>query len=221
MLGQMQGHLHQVLVFPVPLAAYLAIRHYQGNIRTRPFVVSLALTLAAEFLLSLEVFATMTLFAGVAIALALASSNRDIRARIARMLMPISLSFVLCAVIVSPLIYYLLSPGNLHLGSMYSADPVGFLIPTDYFELGRLRLFESIARRLPYNTFECDTYFGPVLIVIAVLYARRHRAEPLARMMIDTLVIIAVLALGPLLHVMGHNLRETCPKRHHSCVSCP
>jgi hypothetical protein len=207
MLGQMQGHLHQVLAFPVPLAVYLVVRRYQGDISTRNFIISIALTLAAEFLIALEVFATMTIFGLTSIALALAVSPNDVRKRIAGAVLPLALGYALAAVIVSPFIYYLLAPGsNPHWGSMYSADPIGFLIPTSYFELGKLPFFQAIAVHFPFDAFESDTYFGPALIAIAVLYARRHWHEPFARMMIDALAIIAVVSLGPILHVMGRNL---------------
>jgi hypothetical protein len=89
---------------------------------------------------------------------------------------------------------------------MYSADPNGFLIPTSYFELGKLPFCEAIANRFPFDAFESDTYFGPVLIAIAALYARRHWREPFARVMIDALIIIAVCSLGPILHVMGRTV---------------
>jgi hypothetical protein len=206
MLGQMQGHLHQLLAFPVPLAVYLVVRHYQSDIRTREFIVSIALTLAAEFLFALEVFATMAIFGLLAIGLALAVSSNDIRKRIASAVLPLLLGYALAIVIVSPYIYYLFAPGNPHWGSMYSADPIGFLIPTSYFELGKLSFFKAIATRFPFDAFESDTYLGPVLIAIAAIYGRRHWHEPFARMMIDALIIIAVLSLGPILHVMGRNL---------------
>lgn len=206
MLGQLQGHLHQVLAFPVPIAALLVVRYYQRDFSTGRFVISLALTLAAEFLIALEVFATMTIFGAIALVLGLAAGSSEMRRRIAGILPPIALGYTAAMAIVSPFIYFLLAPGNPRWGSMYSADPIGFLIPTDYFELGRLPLFAAITKRFPIDAFECDTYLGPVLIVIAVLYARRHWREPFARILIDTLIIVAVFALGPMLHVMGRNL---------------
>jgi hypothetical protein len=206
MLGQMQGHLHQVLAFPVPLAVYLVVRHYQRDFSTRKFVISIALTLAAEFLIALEVFATMTIFGFMAIALGLALSPGEIRKRIAALLAPLALGYAVAAAMVSPFIYYLFAPGKPHWGSMYSADPLGFLIPTSYFELGRLSVFKTIVDSFPFDRFESGTYFGPVLIVIAILFGHRHWREPFARVMIDTLIIIAVLSLGSMLHVMGRNL---------------
>jgi hypothetical protein len=206
MLGQMQGHLHQVLVFPVPLAVYLVVRLYQGDIRSRNFIVAFALTLAAEFLIALEVFATMTLFGLLTVVLGLAASPNPSRRRIASVLRPLTIGYALAAVLVAPFIYYLFAPGNPQWGSMYSADPIGFVVPTSYFELGRLGLFKAIAARFPFDAFESDTYFGPVLIAIAALYARRHWREPFARMMVDALIIIAVFSLGPMLHVMGRSI---------------
>jgi hypothetical protein len=206
MLGQMRGHLHQVLVFPVPLAVYLVVRRYQGDIRTRSFIIAIGLTLAAEFLFAFEVFATMTIFGLIAITLLLAISPDDVRRRTVRAVRPLPIAYALAAVLVSPLIYYLLGPRTPSLGSMYSADPIGFLIPTSYFELGRLSFCKAIANRFPFDQFECDTYFGPVLIAIAALYARRHWREPFARMMIDSLILVAVFSLGPILHVMGRNV---------------
>jgi hypothetical protein len=206
MLGQMQGHLHQVLIFPVPLLTYLVVRHYQGSIRTRTFVIASALTFAAEFLIALEVFATMFIFGALAIALSLTFSAPDVRKRIIATTLTLAAGLALAMILVSPFSYFLLISGTPHWGSMYSADPLGWLIPTTYFELGRVHLLQSIANRFPFDHFECDTYFGPVLIVIAALYARRHWHEPFARMMIDLLIIIAVLTLGPILHVMHHDL---------------
>jgi hypothetical protein len=206
MLGQMQGHLHQVLVLPIPLIAYLAVRHYQLCLRTRTFAILTAVTLVAEFLIALEVFATMTIFGVMAVALSWIFTTGEARKRIAVTAIPLGIGYVLAAVMVSPFIYYLLATGTPQWGSMYSADPIGWIIPTIYFELGRMSFFQTIANKFPFDQFESDTYFGPILIVIAALFARRHWGEPFARMMIDSLIIIAVLSLGPVLHVMRHNL---------------
>lgn len=206
MLGQMRGHLHQVLIFPVPLIAYLAVRHYQREIRTRTFVILSALTIAAEFLIALEVFATMTIFGLIAALLGVNFTTGDSRRRVVATALPLALGAILSLILVSPFICYLFASSAPRWGTMYSADPIGWLVPTTYFELGRLPILQSIANNFPFDQFECGTYVGPVLIVIVTLFARRHWREPFARMMIDLLIIIAVLSLGPMLHVMHHNL---------------
>ena len=59
MMGQTLGHLNLVLVFPIPLAAYLVVRWFEGSVRDSTFVAFLALTLIAEFLLDMEVLAAV------------------------------------------------------------------------------------------------------------------------------------------------------------------
>jgi hypothetical protein len=206
MLGQMRGHLHQVLIFPVPLIAYLAVRHYQRDIRTRTFVILTAFAIAAEFLIALEVFATMTIFGLLAMLLSMNFSTGEGRRRVIATALPLALGLLLSLVLVSPFIHYLFTSGAPRWGTMYSADPLGWLIPTTYFELGRLPILQSIARNFPFDQFECGTYAGPVQLVIVTLFGWRHWREPFARMMIDLLIIIAVLSFGPMLHVMHHNL---------------
>lgn len=120
------------------------------------------------FLHALEVFATMTIFGLIAIALGVAVSPSESR-RIVSAVLPLAIGHILAAVIV---------------------------ISTSYFELGRLSFFKAIAIRFPFDQFESDTYFGPVLIAMAALYARRHWHGPFARMMIAALIIIAVFSLG-------------------------
>ena len=69
MLGQMFGNLPHLLVFPVPLVVYLVVRKLAGDIRTASFVMLLALVLVMQFLLTIEIVATMTMFGAMAIAL--------------------------------------------------------------------------------------------------------------------------------------------------------
>ena len=47
MLGQLLGHLHLVLIFPIPAAVHLTLRAIDGRIGRRPFIVLLALCLTA------------------------------------------------------------------------------------------------------------------------------------------------------------------------------
>lgn len=63
MLGQLtSGHLHMLAAFPVPLCIFLILLRVDAGINQRNFIFLLASILVAQFLLSLEVFATMTLF---------------------------------------------------------------------------------------------------------------------------------------------------------------
>jgi len=58
------GHLVLVLVFPVPILLYLVVRWFDGAIEPRTMAALTGLMLAAQFLLSVEIFATATMFFG-------------------------------------------------------------------------------------------------------------------------------------------------------------
>jgi hypothetical protein len=61
-LGELRTHLCLLLVFPVPLGLYLVARRFAGEIGAKKFIVLFALTLAVQFWLFIEVFATATVF---------------------------------------------------------------------------------------------------------------------------------------------------------------
>lgn len=207
MLGQMLGHLHLLLVFPVPLAVYLVVRRLAADIRTTTFAILLALVLVAQFLLTIEIFATMTTFGAMVIALAISFASEDARRRVCGLVFPILGGCAIAIVLVSPYLYCLLAFGFPHGPSwsleIYSGDLLNFVIPTPTNVLGRIRAFESISNRFPGNSFEAGGYLGLPLILIAAIFARHHWREPLGKLLIDFLIIICVLSLGPFLHIAG------------------
>jgi hypothetical protein len=63
MLGHLTSrHLHLLLAFSVPLCIYLTLLRIEARINQRNFIFLLASILVVQFLLSLEIFATMTMF---------------------------------------------------------------------------------------------------------------------------------------------------------------
>ena len=70
MLGQqICGALSLTTVFLVPLAVLLVIRAIAGELEPRKLIGILAALLIAEFLISIEVFATMTAIGGMGLLL--------------------------------------------------------------------------------------------------------------------------------------------------------
>ena len=59
-LSHLQSHLILILAFPVPLAILLMVRLLEGTIRPRIFIPLMAVLLALQFGLSLELFASLT-----------------------------------------------------------------------------------------------------------------------------------------------------------------
>ena len=207
MLGQMFGNLAHLLVFPVPLAVYLVARRLAGDMRTATFAILLALVLVLQFLFTIEIVATMTMFGAMAIVLGISFTSGDARSRLARLIGPIVAGYAIAIVLVSPYLYYLFAFGFPH-GPMwslatFSGDLLNFAIPTPLNVLGRLSLFESISGKFAGNVYEAGGYLGFPLILIVAIYARYHWREPLGKLLIDSLIIICVLSLGPILHLAG------------------
>ena len=204
------GHLVLVLIFPVPMALYLAVRWFDATLSSRMMVMLTGVTLAVQFFISVEIFATMIMFAALVLFLALGGTTGANRLRILRLIGVLACAYALALLIASPYIYYLFAYGHPK-GQMwdtpqFSADFLNFVIPTEVNALGTLGPLKRLATRFSGNIFERTAYFGPILIGLAIVYAHRHWKEPLGRVLIDSLVVICVLSLGPTLHVGGREL---------------
>jgi hypothetical protein len=167
----------------------------------------LGLVLAMQFLLTIEIVATMTMFGAMALALAISFTSGDLRSRVLRLIGPILASYAVAFALVSPYLYYLFAFGFPH-GPMwslatFSGDLLNFVVPTNLNVLGHVGAFESISNNFAGNIYEAAGYLGLPLVLIAIIFARHHWREPLGKLLIDSLVIICVLSLGPLLHVAG------------------
>jgi hypothetical protein len=218
LLGQLTGgHLHMLLVFPVPLAVYVVVCRLNGEITERKFTSLLTLLLVAEFLLSIEIFATMTMFGALSLLLAWSSGTPPgARQRLLVALRPIGLSYGIALILISPLLYYLLAFFITHKPffspTFYSADLLNFLIPTQTNELGRIALFRSVSQWFFHGWLsESGACFSLPIIVIAAAYANRHRREPSTNLLVIALIVIVVLSLGPGLHIKGHEFPIRLP----------
>jgi hypothetical protein len=137
------GHLHMVLILPVPIVLYLVARWFDGALESRKMACLAGLAIAAQLLLSLEVFATATMFAGLALLLGFGSATVDTRQRIVNLVGILACAYGLALLIASPFIYYLGGPGHLggtmRAAEQFSADMLNLLVPTQVNPLGRAR----------------------------------------------------------------------------------
>jgi len=98
------GHLNLSLTALVPMAAYLVVRHLEGSIRPAVLVPLLGVVLAAEIGVSTEVFATTTLFGGLALLL-LYAFDRPRRGALRSTAKVVGAGYVAAGVLASPLLY--------------------------------------------------------------------------------------------------------------------
>jgi len=209
MLGhQFWGHTDLTMVFLVPLALYFVLLLYDGWITPRQLTIWLALLLSAQFMIAAEVFATMTVFGAMAIALYWSFTDHETRRRLARILIPIAAAYALSLCAIAPYLYYMFAFGH-PAGPIWSpadssADLLNFLIPTPVNELGLISYFVAVSRKFSANMIgEATAYLGIPLILVAAAFARRHWREPSGKLLIDLLVILSVLAMGPVLEFSG------------------
>jgi hypothetical protein len=217
MLGQLTfGHLHMLLVFPVPLAVYLAARRLDGAMTARRFALSLAALLVTQFLLSIEIFATMTIFAALAWLLGWGLSTGELKERLAGLLKPIVCGYGIALILVSPYLYYFFAfdftPQPLNSATLYSADLLNFIIPSQANALGQIPFLKlaSVAFNGG-NIEEVGACLGLPLIAIAVLFACRHPRGLLGKGLVECLIVTIALSLGPVLHVAGSEFRIALP----------
>lgn len=209
MLGhQLTGHLSLTMVFLVPLAVMLVLRAIAGELASRRLIVALAALLVAQFLISMEIFATMTALGGMALFLGWSFAPADTGKRILGTLLPIAAAYAAAVIVLAPYLHAMFAFGSprgpIWSLDAYSADLLNFVVPAPTSELGVIPLVNRLSAPFSiYSIGEVNAYVGLPLIMIACAYAWRHWREPTGKLLVNSLIIICVLAMGPLLHFHG------------------
>jgi len=207
-LSRMLGNMDLILIWPVPLAAYVTMRALAGEIGARRLAVALAALIAAQFLLFAEVAASATLFAAIALLLALPSMTPRQQARLRDAAAPIAAAYALAALVLSPYLYFMFAfpapQGRIFSAWHFAIDFANFMIPTSVNQLGRISCFTPLAHRFRAELSESGAYLGLPLIAIVAWFARERWHAPGGRFLIHLLVVICLLAMGPRLELAGH-----------------
>lgn len=209
-LAEIRAHLLLILIFPVPLAVILVLRRLEAEIRPATFVALMALLLAASFLLSIELFATMTFFGAIALALAAVLGPDENRRRIYALMPQLAISYLIALALASPYLYYFFQPGfprsAVNSPAAYSADLLNFIVPTPSNAIGTLGVLPSISHRFAGAMVETGACFGLPLLAIAAIFVRTHWSEIRTRLLTWFTAIVMLASLGPRLHVAGIEL---------------
>jgi hypothetical protein len=210
MLGQLLSHLDLVMVFPIPIAALAVAMKYRGDLRSGAYVAMLAAALVAEFLCFPELFATITFFG--AVALAVAFFVLPDRESLTDMMIPTAVAYGLTVLILSPYLYEMLTnnppAAPLYSPSKYSADLLNFVVPTRANLLGTLWPAAQVSARFRGIIYEQGACLGIPLLLIIEGWRRHHWRDPESRFEILMLLIICAAAVGPELSVAG---KPICP----------
>ncbi len=206
-VGHLLGHLNLALVFPVPLLAYLALRHAKGRINSRRFVVLAVVTLTAQFLISTEVFFTEAVMGAIAVAVGVLvlREQRSALVSVARKLIG---AYGLALAAVVPFIYFaFVGLSNPPIYSFYprffSTDVANFVIPTYITWLGH-GAFSAVASQFSGNLSEETGYLGLPLVVLLFLFAAEEWTHPTTRYLVACSILAGLFTLGGSLHVVGN-----------------
>jgi hypothetical protein len=205
MTGQMQHNLVLVLIFPVPLVAYLVVRSIEGSIGTRAFVVLTSLTLLGLFLISTELFATTALFGGLAFCVAIVAARED-RRRVVRVAALTAVSYMIVGVVLYqpylvPAFRNVPAQGVRNLSGT-SVDLLGFIVPR-YTALIGGSTFAGLTDRFTANVTSDASYFSLAGLAVLVGFGITERRRRATVSLLAFVLITALLALGPVLHIAG------------------
>ncbi len=206
-IGQSINHLHLAFVCLVPLAGWLALRFFDGDLGSRKYTVLLALVLVLQFGISNEIFATATVFA--AVAFALAWFLLDARPRLVALAKHTAVAYVATGVVVSPYLYHAFANSHAYVrpnANAHVLDIANVFVPTRATWL-RPPGSQAVAHRFTSSIVELGGYLGIPLLLIVLLALVTLRGERVRRRMwllFGAAVIAEVLALGPTIRVAGH-----------------
>jgi hypothetical protein len=162
------GHPNLYVIMVLPLMLYLALLWRDGKLGSRWFVGLTALAMAAEFYISNETFAGMTVLGAAALLIARPTERRTI-ARLARLA---GLAYVLAIVAASPYLVYALRH-----------SPPRFTKVQPAFSLNLEDLVNPGS--------------GIVLLLIALALAVLAWSSRLTRLLVVMFVLIVAAAIGP------------------------
>ncbi len=207
MLGQSLAHLDLLLVFPLPLFALLLIRAFKAEVEWRSLVAGLAFLLVAQFLLFIELFATMTFFAGIAFLGILIAGSSAEKTRAVNLLPTVALGYAIALLALAPIFYWMVAfgyeSGAQHPALLYSLDLLNLVVPTSTIELGRAGWLRAISNCFLGYIYEAGGYIGIPLMLVAAAFARGNWEKGWARSLVIVLVAAVILSLGPFLIVAG------------------
>jgi hypothetical protein len=205
-LGHLGLHVNLELVFLIPLVVLLVLLRVDDAIGSRRFVVLLTLALIFQFLTSTELFATLVVFGGLALGLAILIWPGETRDRLVATAKLTGLSLLIAAFVVSPYLWYAFAHG-VPRRRLDGSDLLSFFMPRLRTLIGSETFF-SRTRTFPGTSVENTAYLGPPLIGILVHFAINRWRRRLTKLLLGSFMLITLAALGRTLYVDG---RATIP----------
>lgn len=177
--------------------------------------VALGIIAAGQLYTALEPLACELIAACVALVVLLAFYRREARARARHVLKACGYAGAVFAVVTALPVYALfLGPqrihGRLQPPNVYVADVTNFVVPTAMQTLSPGKAV-ALSARWTGNLSEADAYIGVPLLLVCLLSALLEWRRPIVKVSVLAGGVLAVLSLGPNLHVNGKTTSVALP----------
>ncbi|HVD68999.1 MAG TPA: hypothetical protein VNF25_09955, partial [Actinomycetota bacterium] len=198
------GFMNLVLIFPIPLLVYLAIRNVEGSLGPVAFVAGFTALLVGLFSISTELFGTATVFGAIAFLGALAFS-KEIRRPLLRTGGLMLLSGAIAALLLLPYIHAIFvdapdKPLRLE-HKLIGADLWSFIVPPPQARLGGRTFAATLQRLDAFPVGNGQRYLGIAVIVMLVGFAITERRRMSTWLVIAFIGVVVAVALGPVLRI--------------------
>ena len=219
MTAQYFGHVSLVLSAVTPPLALMLVDEIVVRQRRRPLTLALlaAALAVVQFFISQEVLMTEVIAAAVVIIVLAISHSDGVRAHAGFVVRTLGIAaLVAVAVLAYPTWLQFFGPdhlvihGPVHGTDIYVTDVANFVVPT-VTQLISPQGAINISSHFSGNASEWDAYLGIPLVLIFVVATVRFWGIPVVRSAGIVAAIIALLSLGPHLHVAGHQLALPLP----------
>ena len=198
MLAHLTGGPYLALVPLVPIFVLLVLRRLEGRMSPRRFVLAMTAALTAQYLISIEVLATSTLFGAVALVAAFVLLGERRRALIGVTKLLIA-AYAATAILVSPFLYYFFFGDQYPPGATYfRADLASFALPPHMLAVTRSHSPDDVFRGAV-----LEAYLGLPLIALILIFAWQQRRRRSTWLLLVCLVVPAIGMLGEKLIVRG------------------
>jgi hypothetical protein len=194
------GQMNLTYTLLLPILAYLMLLWRDKAMSSRAFVILAGMTMAAEFYISLEIFADLTAFLVICFGLGWLMAGRRYRAELLSLAGLTALGYVFAAVLAAPYIRYALVTTPPKPPALVSLDLASLVIPRAGRTFGIPWLASAAAGPHPVSN---GGYVGVPLLVLAVLLAVTAWSSRLVRFLSAMLVLIVTASLGPELYLEG------------------
>jgi hypothetical protein len=199
------GFINLVLVFPIPLLVYLAIRNVEGSLGPVAFVAGFTALLVGLFSISTELFGTATVFGAIAFLGALAFA-KEIRRPLLRTGALMLLSGAIAALLLLPYIHAIFvdAPDSpVRQADVTSADLASLIIPPPVIRAGGSYLEPTLESLMEYPQSNGQSYLGVAVLAMLVGFAITERRRRSTWALLSFVTLSAILTLGPVLHIGG------------------